>query len=359
MRPRILRALLGKELRRLGANRGAIGMLLLLVVASALLSAFGAQSLRQAAAGGDSARCRIDYWRDSPWVEHLRANRPTEVELRSMENKRGLIRYPPNTVGIQVRSSDDTGERYTVWIWRPAEQHVAGWCEAWFWEETNRFHQNELRAHSSELSATPLAPDITVRHSSLRGGLDVTPRVAIAMGLSLLSLLFVGVFLLPSMTAEERERGVVLAIALSPASLLEIALAKIGFYFLLATLAAAVVAGIAVPSALAGLYFWLAVACVALGAVGIGLTVASLARTQRAASTGAVLYLFASGIVLLTLRGSPLEPLTWVMLEGNGPQMLLAALSGHAAWGLLFITAPIAVGWSVLGALTFRYRGWR
>ena len=95
--------------------------------------------------------------------------------------------------------------------------------------------------------------------------------------LVLFGLFFVCVYLLPSLTCEERERGVLLAQVLSPATTGEILAAKFLFY---------PAAGLALGAALAALYrpgvllvpfFWLALAAAVAGSMGVGLVIASLA----------------------------------------------------------------------------------
>ena len=73
---------------------------------------------------------------------------------------------------------------------------------------------------------------------------------------------------------------------LSPASPLEILAAKFLFYPLLGMGLAATLAGIYRPAVLSSLFFWLSLAAVAGGFLGIGMTVATLAKTQRAAFLG-------------------------------------------------------------------------
>src|SRR5205807_6263227 len=130
--------------------------------------------------------------------------------------------------------------------------------------------------------AAPDAPAFRVQHSTLTGGLDT--RSALATSLILFALCFACVYLLPSLMCEERERGVLLAQALSPASPAEILAAKCLFYPLLGVGLAAVLVSILNAAALAQPFFWLALAVTACGSMGVGLTIACLARTQRNAS---------------------------------------------------------------------------
>src|SRR5207244_12556838 len=96
----------------------------------------------------------------------------------------------------------------------------------------------------------------------------------------------------------ERDRGILLAQALSPASALEILAAKFLFYPVAGMALAALLAGLYDVAVLARPLFWLAILVASLGSLGIGLTIASLARTQRAASMGALCYMMAVALVL-------------------------------------------------------------
>jgi len=397
MRGYVLRALLSKEARRVGAHRGTLGMVLLLLVSAALLSFAGARALEGALGSGSANVCVIDTWDASPWVSHLRARVPPElrarIRFREVAAQPGMIRYPNGAVGIQLRPNEDIGG-YKIWTWHPpGAAEAAAWCEAWLWRETRSHFLDEVSvdagtralllrdigAIDSRDDAWALreaharfrqridpegtkVPRFDVERSPFRSVSGAGAREAVAMALTLLGLFFVGIFLLPSMTCEERERGVLAAIALSPASAAEIVAARLGFYFLFAFGLAATLGGIAAPLALARPFFWAVLAVVALASVSIGFTVASLAKTQRGASLGALSYLFATGVLLITGKDSVLEPVTWLLVERHGPELLLAGLSGvvrGAQWLQLGFTAALAVVWAGVASLAYRRFGWR
>src|SRR5262249_40031160 len=122
---------------------------------------------------------------------------------------------------IKVQSNDKDAEgrwRFKVDVWYPGDNSAAlSTYESWFWKETERYFspqpQIEELKHRSEGSA------------DLRSALAPVPIF--------FALFFACVYLLPSMTCEERERGVLLAQALSPASPLEILISKFLFYSVL------------------------------------------------------------------------------------------------------------------------------
>ena len=364
MRWRILRTLLHKEVLRHLANRGGIALVLLLVVASMLLSFFGGPG--QAGLTPAVRLCYVDYADESPLVAHLRGSVPTELRsyirfrplARAPVDPQGRIVYPHNAGAIQLRPGSNPGSSGKVWIWHPGNDPTGmAPFEVWFWKEAFR-HVGRQRGPDAAASET--VPTFEEERSSLAGGLD--PRSGLATALVLFGLFFVCVYLLPSLTCEERERGVLLAQALSPASTTELLAAKFLFYPVLGLILAAVLAGTYEPRALARPFLWLALGVTVVGSMGIGLTIASLARTQRAASMGAMCYMMAVALILFICQQNNIPLLPGIALEYHGPRMLHAALTGSVLWYHwlhLLAAAGLAVGWAVLAGVLFRRRGWQ
>lgn len=362
----ILKTLLHKEVLRHLANRGGIALVLLLVVASLLLSLTGGEESQASTSGfGGVKRCYIDYWERDAWVEHLMANTPPELEAvirfrnvrRAPTSADGTILYAQNTGGIQVRPNPAGQPRYLVWVWHPgADGSALAPYEAWFWRETQRFTLDL----SPEARRSASAPDSTVERSQLRGGLD--PRSGMATSLVMFGMFFVCVYLLPSLSCEERERGVLLAQALSPASPREILAAKFLFYPFLGMLLAAVLAGAYNPGVLLKPFFWLTLLVGVSGSMGVGLTIASLARTQRAASLGAMCYLLAVSLVLFICAQNSIPFLPYLALEYHCPRIIHAVLGDAVLWyhwWHLAGAAVLACAWAVAATVLFRRYGWQ
>jgi hypothetical protein len=361
MRWYILRTLLHKEVLRHAANRGGIVLVLLLVVASMLLSFFAPKDV---AGGGPAAGvrlCYVDYWHETSLVDHLRSHVPPDrvgqLVFRHVRHvsadAAGTLLYPQGTGAIQLRPGPDGGQ--VVWFWHPGDPAAMAGFEVWFWEEAYRHVRQQWgRRYGAAL------PLLEGRYSALKGGLD--PRSGLATALVLFGLFFVCVYLLPSLTCEERERGVLLAQALSPAAPREILAAKFLLYPVLGLGLAAVLAGTYRPAVLGRPFFWLALTACVAGSMGIGLTIASLARTQRAASMGAMGYTLAVALLLFICQQNQIPALPYLALEYHGPRMLHAALTNAVLpyhWLHLCATAGLAVGWAVLAAVLFRRRGWQ
>jgi hypothetical protein len=361
MRWHVLRTLLHKEALRHLANRGGLMLVLLLVVAALLLSTFGGAGPAQDLLPG-VRHCFVDYWEGGPLVEHLRANVPPELAARVRfrpaaevpADAGGTLLYAANAGAIQLRPGDAPG-RYRVWFWHPGEDEAAlAPFEAWFWKESLRFYQARPGASPELVSAAE------AQRSGLTGAAD--RRAGAATALVLFGLFLVCVYLLPSLTCEERERGTLLAQALSPASPREIVAAKLLFYPAVGLVLAAALAGACRPAALGRPFFWLAVITAATGAAGIGLTIASLARTQRAAGLLALCYTLAIALLLLACRQYAVPVLPWLALEYHTPRLLHAALTGAdlSAHGVrLAAAAGLGCAWVSAAAFLFRRRGWQ
>lgn len=362
MRWYIVRILLQKEFHRHLADRGSLALALLLVVAALLLSLFGKSGGEPTGLISGVQHCFIDYWRFDPWVEHLRGNVPEELRRQltfrpcsNLPTQGNVLVYPPGTAAIQIRNMESEGQ---VLFWHPGKDSSAlAPFEAWFWKETYRFHQQHARASGIQVGAVPT---FAAERHELKGGLDT--RSGIATALVLFALFFACVYLLPSLTCEERERGVLLAQALSPASPQEILAAKFLFYPVLGIGLGAILGGIYSPVVLLKPFFWCALIAAALGSIGIGLTIACLARTQRAASMGALCYMLAVALILFICQQNQIPIVSYFALEYHCPRMLHAVLADHLQWyhwGHLGGALTLAVGWSFTAQAVFRRCGWQ
>jgi hypothetical protein len=361
MRWHILRTLIWKELLRHLANRGGLMLAALLVVMALLLSVFGKRDNVSGSLVGGVQLCYVDFWKADPWIEYLHSHLPPgwqkRVQFRQVTKlplQADSLVYPPATGAIQIRPNgrDKDGPRYKVSLWHASvDGGELAPFESWFWKETHHYFQ---------LQAAKSLPAIEEERRQLKGGLDDQSTIATAM--VVFALFFVCVYLLPSLTCEERERGVLLAQALSPASPLEILAAKFVVYPLLAVGLAALLSGIYSPAALTRSFYWLALGVAAFGSLGIGLTISSLARTQRTASMGALCYMFVVTLLLYIFQQTHLGALSYLFLEYYCPRVLQAALSGNVFayhWGNLLGAALLTCGWAVAATVLFRRYGWQ
>ena len=408
MRWYIIKALLVKEWQRHLANRGGIALGLLLVAAAVLLSVFApgdSQSTAGTEAIGGVRHCFIEFDRASPLIKHLEDNRPPELreqikfrELVKAPQVNGLIVYPTGTASIQIRqpfaAQSPTGrDVLSVYVWHPDGDPTAlAPYETWLWKETRRFYTQRARekgvnpppepkfdaenqwliveahrrfqdqvANAAGSSGAFAVPDLEINRKGL-GGKVLDIRSAVATALIIFALYFTCVYLLPTLNCEERERGVLLAQALSPASPAEIVAAKFLFYPTAGIVLAATITAVYKTAILSSLFFWLALFAVGGGFLGIGMTIATLARTQKAAFLGGMCYLMTVSMVLLicSMNGIPILP--YLAVEYHGPRILHAAITGEVYphhWRQLLGALALAAAWLAAAGWLFRRRGWQ
>ncbi len=382
MRFHILRALLLKEFRRHVLNRGGLALAALLVVSAVMLSYFNPGAGAGGTGGGGLVggvhRCYVEYPAVTPFVVQLEERVPADLKphvtfrLRRPTDVDGLITYEPGAAAIQIRPQ---AGGYKFWVWHPpgAAGDMAPY-EKWFFHAARDVLAGRPTADdaSDDLWAVresfarlkrdvPTAPEVVIDRSGL-GAKELDLRSAVATGMVMFALYFACVYLLPTLNCEERERGVLLAQALSPASPAEIVTAKFLFYPTGGILLAATLAGIYQPAVLSSLFFWLAVGAVAAGFLGIGMTVATLARTQRAAFMGGMCYLLSVSLILIVCTQNQIMSIPWLTVEFHGPRILHAAITREVRpehWMHLAAEATLACGWIVAAGWLFRRRGWQ
>jgi ABC-2 family transporter protein len=410
MRWHILKTLLHKEALRHATNRGGLTLAGLLVTVSLVLAALNPAGDKGAQLVGGIHHFLIDTDDEaSPWIQHLRHHVPADlnkhVHFRKIDPKMTAdkeIFYPPGSGAIQIRKDPESSTaqpHYVVTLRHPTGDR-AGMAvyEQWFWRETYRFfHQqaaDELKSKGIDPATTlPAAkidadelweerlwyeqlrtrfsvaagtgseqiPTVTFKETPLAGpSLDM--RAAMATALVMFALFFTCVYLMPSLTCEERERGLLLAQALSPARVRELLAAKFLFYPAFGILLAMILAGIHNTAVLTRPFFWLSIISLGMGALGIGMTIASLAKTQRAASLAALCYMLVVALFLLICQQNNISYLPYLAVEYHAPQVLHATLTNQTRpyhWYNLVACAGLAVVWVCLAGYLFRKRGWQ
>jgi hypothetical protein len=392
MRLHILRALFVKELRRHLANRGGLALAGLLVAAAVLLSVFNPTQVDAGASGGDLIggihHCYVEYTAETPLVTALKERVPPSLKAQMVfrvqrpELITGPINYGTGTGAIRiVESSRDGTPWLTLDVWHPpGDPGAMAVYEQWFFRTARDILRKRVSAsppvvpeRNDDLWAVEEAfralraeaptdvPSVEIKRNGL-GAKPLDYRSAIATALVVFALYFTCCYLLPTLNCEERERGVLLAQALSPASPAEIVAAKFLFYPVAGVGLAAVLAGIYSPGVLNTLFFWLALLALGCGFLGIGMTVSTLAKTQRAAFMGSMCYLLSVSLLLFICSQNGIPFLSQLAIESHGPKILHAAMTLHvepAHWAHLLATFGLGAGWMTLAGWLFRRRGWQ
>ncbi len=410
MRFYILRALLKKELRRHVANRGGIALAVLMIVAAVLLSVFNPTTADGGTAGGDLVggvhHCYIESNPETDVTQKLRERVPPGLKSqivfrnRPPESVDALVSDSPGTCCIRMNLKARDGRAVMeIEIWHPpGDPGAVAPYEAWFFRTTREIYQELAKFKldnngGNSKSLAPLLPlndDLwavrnsfealeqeTTRLSSnnpkavlptveiKRAPIGASPldfRSAIATAMVVFALYFCCCYLLPTLNCEERERGVLLAQALSPASPAELVVAKFLFYPVAGIALAAILAGIYNPTVLNTLFFWLALLAMSSGFLGIGMTVSTLAKTQRSAFMGSMCYLMSVSLLLFICSTNGIPFLPYLAIEFHGPKILHAAVTQAVEpkhWIHLLATFGLGATWMTVAGWLFRWRGWQ
>jgi hypothetical protein len=340
MRLSIIRPLVHKELLRHLSNRGSAVLAILMVTVVLVMSVFGGGGpFASLSVLQPPSSCTVEFADETGFIRHLRGHIPPEFAGRVAFHPLPDLTTEPGPAANCAVARVGANEAEFWRADRDAERF--GGMEAWLRQEAVQFGQTA----------------VTVRTAAPAGGMEM--RNVLASALVLFALFFTCVYLLPSLTCEERERGVLLAQALSPASPWEIIAAKLVFYPAAGLLLGGVLAGLYRPDALLRPAFWLALVALAGGSLGVGLTIASLAKTQRAASLGALSYMLVVSLLILTFQ-QRMPGLRFLFLEYHGPQMLNAVLAGGSySLGHLVGALALAGLWLGTAAFAFRRFGWQ
>lgn len=410
MRFSIIRALLKKELWRHVANRGGIALAVLMIIAAVLLSVFNPTTADGGTAGGDLVggihHCYIESNPETDVTQKLKDRVPPNLKSqlvfrnRPPETVNGPVGDAPGTCCIRMNLKTVDGQAImAIDIWHPpGEPGAVAPYEAWFFRTLREVYQ-ELAAYKlknndgdyANLSPAPKTDDdlwavknsfealeIETRRLASNNPKAILPHVeierapigaspldfrsAIATAMVVFALYFTCCYLLPTLNCEERERGVLLAQALSPASPAELVIAKFLFYPVAGIILAAILAGIYNPAVLNSLFFWLSLLAMSCGFLGIGMTVSTLAKTQRSAFLGSMCYLMGVSLLLFicSTNGVPLLP--YLAIEFHGPKILHAAVTQQVEtkhWMHLIATFGLGATWMTVAGWLFRWRGWQ
>ncbi|MEZ6139240.1 MAG: ABC transporter permease [Zavarzinella sp.] len=409
IRFRILKALFLKEALRHTTNRGGLVLAGLLIAASLILAVLNpAEKDQPSNLIAGIHHCYIYYDTSDEWVEHLINHVPPGLKNHLFFKQipddippDEKIRYVNGTGGIELRTLPPEGKfrKKRIWLRFPdGERAGMAVYEQWFWRESYRFLSQQMLneqanntlmkrevvrpAHTDDQlwaqreafnqlfaqyydraidNNLPVVPKLDLQESAIsNGSLDF--RAAIATALVMFSLFFTCVYLMPSFTCEEREKGMLLAQALSPATTFEILLAKFLFYPAFGVILATLLAGIHNSNVLKSVFFWLTLLTLSVGTLGIGITISSLARTQRSASLAALCYMLAIALVMLLCQQNNIEYIPQLAIEYHAPHLLHAILTDQLRshhWLNLTAAIILSVSWVILAAVLFRRRGWQ
>ncbi len=319
IRPHLVRVLVGREFRRLRKNPSAL-MMIGLLAAIALLVAIsdkldlGGEKPVQAASSGPVL---IVFDRETPLVRDLLADCPRDVRMARRDriaDADGNIFAPPGWSVVELRNAQrvDSGSVSVVAQHSGPDPAVLSSFWAWFKPRVAKLHGAEMWIDSQLTERVEAVPS-SVAGTSL-GQLLKTETVGTT--LLLIVQFFSCCHLLVSFTAEDRERKTLAALALSPARLSEIMVAKGLFHLSLSLLGSVAIVSILQPVALSSPVLWLTIGLTSVAMMSVGTCIATLAKNQAAAGMIALCYMMAGAILFYLSAQFPLfGALRWLAFE--------------------------------------------
>lgn len=296
-----LRGLLRKEFLQIVRDPSSIAIAFLMPLFLQLLFGFGVSldadhvpiALVAEAPGPDSADFFASLEGTHYFAPQAMANMPEAEQALRRGDVKGILRLRAN-FAREIRQSEGAPIQLIVdGVDANTARIVIGYVEgAWGNWVTLRATRRGQDAHSP----VTLQPR-TWFNSELRSRNFLVP------GLIAIIMTLIGALLTAMVMAREWERGTMEALMVTPASMTEVLLGKLGAYFLLGTGGLLLTVGLAV-----GLFevplrgsFWVLWGCASLfllAALGMGLTISTLVRSQFVAGQIAILATFIPAFLL-------------------------------------------------------------
>lgn len=373
MRFPILRILIAREVRRLQKNPTAL-MLIGLLAAVALLMATSRPVTKQQAVA--APRFWLTYDHRAPWITDVVANLPASPEIvaTAREDVRGADRhgstqplaYPPGDHGVEIRLGRDNNDQPVIHVigrFAGNDPAVLNPFWNWFWPTaTSAFMQGaRFEQHVVPLQRAPKSAAEALQDKSVA---DIVTPELIGAVLLLIVQFFACCHLLVSFTSQDRERGTLMALTLSPATSSEIMAAKFVFHLGLSLTGCIAIVAILQPAALLQPTLWTVLLLTSFGLMSVGTCIATFARTQAAAGLLALCYMLAGAVLFyLSTKFSAFAVLKQCVFENYSFPLLYQALKAPlpltAALTHLATMAVIVTAWFVLARSSFVRFGWK
>lgn len=337
LRFHVVATLVRKDAARLLRNGPALMLLGLFVVVAILAGSSGIVEDEETAVSATAAgpELLVVYWQDGAWVEHLKRRAPRELGVRFVDaSGADTVNYPPNASAIELRPPvfDKSREqlRQNVRYRHPGSDPTVLWpLTRWFLSASvEHFGGVPPFFETTQPLEPPSRADATRAALEQVSVADVLSFALIGTALLTTILFFGACGLLVSLTAQERERGALRALLLTPATYFEFVVAKGVVHGGLALATSGLAMAALRPAVLSSPLFWGTVVVSTCGYFGVGLLIASFARTQAAPNLLSFAYLLMIGAInLLGTRLEAFEFLSALTFERYGLVFMLASLN--------------------------------
>jgi len=380
IRSSMVRILINRESRRLWKNPSAL-MLIGLLSAVALLMATsrpvsnntGIQSGASAASQGDTDVWLI-YDHQSQWLGYLSDNLPETPVIRIVQRDRvpvenNQLRVPPGDAIVEITYGDARQTSHGTAFGKVVlngrhpgkDPTILEPFWNWFWPTVTTYHTRGLRFEQSvEPLAVQTAASKSLEDTSVA---DLVTNELIATMLLLIVQFFACCHLLVSFTAQDRERGTLSALVLSPANTSEILLAKFIFHLLISIAGCTAIVAILKPIVLTQPVLWLVILLTSIGLMCVGTCIATLTKTQAAAALLALCYMLGGTVLFyLSTKFTAFGIIKQMAFENYTFPLIYSTMqhpvSVFHATGLGSMLVIVCV-WIVIARTCFYRYGWR
>lgn len=368
MRPAKFRVLYAKEWARLKRNPAALMAVGLLILMAFLITIESGASARAAQIA--NWPCLVMYNTEDDFIRHLKANRNPGLAVKFLHQAESLEIHQPSYGRIvscaveifDVEESSSRPSRRIVLRHGDGDMSRINGLSRWVLSSLAAFHSG-LNIEQGMLPLPNHQPPRT------RTNLDLSSSKSKAMVSAMLlfsTQFFICCALFISFTSHEKERGILQALALTPASPRMILLVKIAFHLTLSLLASGLMVAVIAPGRLIWFPLWLVIILSSLGLVAVGTMISSFNRTQTSASLMGFCYLMVIGVIFALSQSFPgFAALRAVMFENHViaslgllfDTMTRASLVSVVMHGLyLLVIVPLLLGMAIW---IWNRRGWQ
>ena len=359
----IIRVLLGREILRMRKNPSALLLVGLLVALALLLAA--SRPKNQLQQTNRVVPCWIVYSQDGPWIADLKASLPEGLPVRIISQDKvprsgNNFRYPAGHSAIELLPQRSSNQFHIRYLYSGKDPNVLAPILMWFWPTTTEYFGNTPQFTQEVIPLQKTNPAADLANDSVS---ELMTTELVGTMLLCMVQFFTCCHLLVSFSSQDRERGTLTALALTPANTAEILIAKYIFHLTISLSASALILGILKPAALSQPVLWCVIALTGLSLMSVGTTIASLAKTQVTASFLTLCYMLVGGTVFyLGSRFSIFGYLTKATFEHYSFMLIFANMKYN--FGILLLPSFMALTfltaiWLSIATAVFHRRGWQ
>ncbi len=365
----MLRILMGREFLRVRKNPSALVVMGLMIALSMLLATSHLLTNQ-----GQRPTCWIVYWEDGPWIEQLRNELPKRLPIAVVDQEQVRrygeeLRYPPRVCAIELWPADqlsgDTPARPIIRYRYTGDDPGMLWPYAtWFWETTTR-HFGARPGFDQQSKPIKLYTSVFPAGTSGAGSASELLKYVDLLGAVMLFVVqFFGCcHLMVSFTSQDRERGTLTALALTPANTTELLIAKFVMHGVMTLAVSGVIVGILKPAALLNPLLWCVLAVTDIGLMSVATVIVSLARTQSTAAMLTLSYMLTGTVMFfLAMKFSAFGLIKQATFEHYSFTLLFLSLKNSGSLLVpkaLTTQTTIVALWLYAAVWLFQRRGWR